>query len=147
MGWEFVSLKHSIQTSNFLSGRTDEPCVTDSLGGSVLTTISQHKLTLPEEVICVGDFNSSMRMLTIPNSLTRQETNEVQLLRASIKREEDRKKHLKNWQKTYYSAHDDVREAKKRAAEEAQAALERLEKEFKEKEELRQRKEEEEIRK
>lgn len=95
----------------------------------------------------MGDFNSSLRILKIPNSLTRQQANEVQLLQTSVKREEDRKKHLKNWQKTYYMAHDDVREAKKRAAAEAQAALERLEKEFREKEELRQRKEDEEMRK
>lgn len=119
----------------------------DSLGGSILTTISQHKLTLPEEVICVGDYNSSLRTLKIPTSLARPQPNEIEQLQMSIKREEDRKKHLKKWQHTYYMAHDDVRKAKMRAAEETQAALERLEKELKEKEELRQRKEDEEIRK
>lgn len=128
-------------------GRTDEPCVTDSLGGSILTTISQHKLSLPEEVIGVGDYNSSLRMLKIPASLARSKPNEIEQLQMSIKREEDRKKHLKSWQHTYYMANDDVRKAKIRAAEETQAALEQLEKELKEKEELRQRKEEEEARK
>lgn len=67
-------------------------------------------------------------------------------MQSFINREVHRKGHLNNWQQVYYDGNKDIREAKKRTMQEAQAEVERLEKELKEKEELRIRKEEEEIR-
>lgn len=57
--------------------RTDEPCIAHSLGGNALTIISQHKLTLPEEVVAVGDSSGSLRILKIPEALARPMENEV----------------------------------------------------------------------
>lgn len=69
------------QINYLVSGRTDEPCLVDSLSGSVLTYVSQHKLTLPQEVIAVGDYNSSLRLLRIPSTLTTALPNEITVIK------------------------------------------------------------------
>lgn len=51
--------------------RIDEPCVSHALGGSVLTILSQHKLSLPHEMIAVGDQNGNLRILKLPKRIAK----------------------------------------------------------------------------
>ena len=110
--------------------------------------MSQHKLTIPHEAIAIGDFNSNLRLFKIPHGLssTMNIENQCEEVEKFVAKELARKEHLLNWQNAYYDANADIREAKKRFQQEEQAELERLGKELKEMEELRIRKEEEEIR-
>lgn len=62
-----------------LQGRTDAPCLVDSLGGDVLTKLSQHKLSAVDEVVAVGDHNSSLRFLRIPSCFSTEIPNEVEV--------------------------------------------------------------------
>lgn len=59
--------------------RTDEPCLVDVLGGSTLSYLSQHKLSLPQNAVVVGDYNSSARLLIIPNGFTTPLENETKV--------------------------------------------------------------------
>lgn len=69
------------------------------------------------------------------------------MLHDFIDHEIERKIFLKQWQTEYYESNADVRAARRQAAAEAQLEVERLEKEFKEQEEIRLRREENEARK
>lgn len=73
-----ITLNCSVHTIYTLA-RTDEPCLIDSLGGSTLSCLAQHKLSLPQEAIVVGDFNSSLRLLVIPPGFTVPLSNELEV--------------------------------------------------------------------
>lgn len=44
-----------------------------------MSCVSQHKLSLPQEAIVVGDFNSSLRLLVIPSGFTVPLLNELEV--------------------------------------------------------------------
>lgn len=69
------------------------------------------------------------------------------MLKLFIDREVERKEFLQQWQTVYYAGSADIRAARQQAAVEAQIEAERLEKEFREQEEMRLRREENEARK
>lgn len=67
-------------------------------------------------------------------------------MQAFIDREMRRKEHIEKWQINYYASNADIREAKRAVLAEAQAELERLEKEQRDIEDMRLRREENELR-
>ncbi|KAJ6637540.1 Dynein axonemal intermediate chain 3 [Pseudolycoriella hygida] len=98
--------------------RTDGPCLVESLGGRILTSVSQHMLSLPKSVVAIGDFNSNVRILLIPDTLSIMKENETEMLKDFIEDKVRRKDSLSIWQDNYYQANADVREAKRRNFEE-----------------------------
>lgn len=58
--------------------RTNEPCLVESLGGNILTAMSQHQLSLPRSVLAIGDYNSSLRVFLLPNAFVQIKVNEVE---------------------------------------------------------------------
>lgn len=60
--------------------RIDGPCVSHALGGNLLTVVSQHKLSLPHEVIAVGDQNGNMRILKLPQRIAKPIQNELEVI-------------------------------------------------------------------
>lgn len=64
----------------YLPGRTDGPCLVESLGGSILTLISQHMLSLPKSAVAIGDFNSNVRILLLPETLSSSRDNETEVI-------------------------------------------------------------------
>lgn len=107
-----------------------------------MTRVCQHKLTLPSEVVAVGDFNSSLRVFEIPRVFTRKLPNEEQLLIDFVQREVQRKETLHQWHQRFYDGNTAIREAMARVAAEAALELERLEKETREREDMRVKREE-----
>lgn len=85
-------------------------------------------------------------MFEIPKVFTRQLHNETDQLCEYVQREVARKETLQMWQNRFYDGNASVREAKVRAAAEAAVELERLEKEAKEREDMRAKREEAEVR-
>lgn len=51
----------------------------ESLGGSILTLVSQHMLSLPKSAVAIGDFNSNVRILLIPDTLSTSKENESEV--------------------------------------------------------------------
>lgn len=51
----------------------------ESLGGSILTLVSQHMLSLPKSAVAIGDFNSNVRILLIPDTLSASKENETEV--------------------------------------------------------------------
>ncbi len=51
----------------------------ESLGGNILTMVSQHMLSLPKSVVAIGDFNSNVRILVIPDTLSTPQENETEV--------------------------------------------------------------------
>lgn len=45
----------------------------------MITCISQHRLTLPQQVLAVGDFDSNLRILIIPAVFVNKIENELQV--------------------------------------------------------------------
>lgn len=72
--------------------RIDEPCISRTLGGNVLTVLSQHKLSLPHEVIAVGDQNGNLRMLKLPQCISKPLENELEVSCTSTIQENIKKK-------------------------------------------------------
>ncbi|KAG4068792.1 hypothetical protein HA402_002483 [Bradysia odoriphaga] len=127
--------------------RTDGPCLVESIGGNILTLISQHKLSLPKPAVAIGDFNSNVRIFQIPDTLSAPKENETEILKMFIEHKVQRKDSLNQWQDVYYNANADVREAKRINFEQAKQELERLDKQLRDQEDERIRKEEEELKK
>lgn len=59
--------------------RIDEPCVTYVLGGDVLTVLSQHKLSIVHEVIAVGDQSGNLRILKLPERMSKAVDGEIEV--------------------------------------------------------------------
>lgn len=116
------------------------------MGGSLLTSVSQHKLSLPTDVVAIGDFNSSLRLFEIPPVFRRALPDEQQQLRVYMQREVARKGALERWQAQFYESNGPVRAARVQCAQEAAAEHERLEKVARERDELAQKRAEDEQR-
>lgn len=68
-----------------LLSRTDDACLNESICGSILTTISQHRLSCPQEILGIGDHNSTFRIFVIPLIYTRHDPNEISVNLTLIK--------------------------------------------------------------
>lgn len=59
--------------------RTDKPCVTDNLGGHILTILSQHKLPMAVDVVTIGDHKGNIRVFTTPAGFSKPIADEVKV--------------------------------------------------------------------
>lgn len=116
--------------------KSETPCLDENLGSSQLTGISQHKLTMLADVLAIGNFNSSLRMFQIPTVFKQPLPDEQQQLEDFVRREVARKNTLDQWQKAFYKANSDIREARERCNREAALEFERAEKAAREAEDI-----------
>lgn len=50
--------------------RTDDPCISHDTGATIITVITQHKLSLPIDVLMIADQKSNLRVFTLPSSIS-----------------------------------------------------------------------------
>ncbi|XP_055587594.1 dynein axonemal intermediate chain 3 [Uranotaenia lowii] len=118
------------------SVRIDTPCIVISLGGNILTYLSQHMLSASKKFLAVADYNSNIRLLTIPSSFSEPIPNEIKKFRKLIQHELSRKECQESWIQSYYEAHKESIEATLKTKREAKELAERMEIEKKEHDEF-----------
>lgn len=59
--------------------RTDVPSITYDSGGSIITVITQHKLSLPMDVLIIGDRKANLRVFTLPPAVSRPKADDIQV--------------------------------------------------------------------
>ncbi|XP_055915238.1 dynein axonemal intermediate chain 3 [Eupeodes corollae] len=109
-----------------LLARDNNACLNEVLGGGVITALSEHRAAAPNKVISIGDFNSSFRMVALPEGFYKPVPNELQLLQNFVEKEISRKKSIQKWQQNWYIQNDDIIEERKRSKAAAEKDLERL---------------------
>ncbi|XP_017476274.1 PREDICTED: WD repeat-containing protein 63, partial [Rhagoletis zephyria] len=110
--------------------RDDDACYNDILGGGIITAISEHRPSEPEKLIGIGDYNSSFRMVKLPQSFYTPEPRELERVKEYFTKEENRKKSIQSWEHQFFENNRDIIEAKRQAEVDARKELERLEKEY-----------------
>ncbi|XP_073835088.1 missing minor mitochondria isoform X2 [Musca autumnalis] len=109
--------------------RDDDACLNDVLGGGIVTQICEHKLTEPDKLLGIGDYNSSLRMVKLPKSFYWLSSQEIEDMKNYILNEESRKKAIQAWEQQYYERNKEAIEAKRQAERDAHKEMERQEKE------------------
>ncbi|XP_017066710.1 dynein intermediate chain 3, axonemal [Drosophila eugracilis] len=109
--------------------RDDDACLTEILGGGIITGITEHRPSLPYKILGIGDYNSSIRMVKLPHSFDVPLPNELQQLVNYVLKEERRKVGIQAWEQKYYELNKDIIEAKREAEAETRKEMERIEKE------------------
>nr|XP_036672136.1 dynein intermediate chain 3, axonemal [Drosophila suzukii] len=109
--------------------RDDDACLTEILGGGIITGITEHRPSLPYKILGIGDYNSSIRMVKLPHSFDVPLPNELQQLMNYVLKEERRKMGIQAWEQKYYELNKDIIEAKREAEAETRKEMERLERE------------------
>ncbi|KAH8322432.1 hypothetical protein KR067_004858 [Drosophila pandora] len=109
--------------------RDDDACLSEILGGGIITSISEHRPSLPYKILGIGDYNSSIRMVKLPHTFDVPLPNELQQLMNYVLKEERRKVGIQAWEQKYYELNKDIIEAKREAEAETRKEMERLEKE------------------
>lgn len=56
--------------------RTDEACVSDDSGATIITVITQHKLSLSTDILMIGDQKANLRAFTLPSSISQPKDND-----------------------------------------------------------------------
>ncbi|XP_058442793.1 dynein axonemal intermediate chain 3 [Malaya genurostris] len=112
--------------------RIDAPCLRLSLGGHILTYLSQHKLSASKKYLAVADYNSNIRIFSIPASFSEPIPNENTKFEKFIQHELSRKEAQESWIQSYYEAHKETIEIQTKAKREAKELAERMEIENKE---------------
>ncbi|XP_043648161.1 dynein axonemal intermediate chain 3 [Drosophila teissieri] len=109
--------------------RDDDACLTEILGGGIITGITEHRPSLPYKILGIGDYNSSIRMVKLPHSFDVPLPNELEQLMKYVLKEERRKVGIQAWEQKYYELNKDIIEAKREAAAEIRKEMDRKEKE------------------
>ncbi|XP_017039609.1 dynein axonemal intermediate chain 3 [Drosophila ficusphila] len=109
--------------------RDDDACLTEILGGGIITGITEHRPSLPHKILGIGDYNSSIRMVKLPHTFDVPLPNELQKLMNYVLKEERRKVGIQAWEQKYYELNKDIIEAKREAEAETRKEMERLERE------------------
>uniref|UniRef100_A0A336M1S0 CSON008647 protein n=1 Tax=Culicoides sonorensis TaxID=179676 RepID=A0A336M1S0_CULSO len=109
-----------------LIARTNEPCLVESLGGNILTAMSQHKLTLPRSVLAIGDYNSSLRIFIIPNAFVQIKQDEVQEVQKMFDRIVKIKQDQEAWKRLWADQNRDLIHSRLVAAYQMKAETKRL---------------------
>lgn len=60
-----------------LIARTDQPCISYKTGATIITIISQHKLTLPTDILLIGDQKSNLRAFTLPPIISQSRVDDI----------------------------------------------------------------------
>ena len=98
-----------------LNSRIDIPSMVESLGGNILTELLQHKLSLCKSILAVADFNTNLRMFTIPIAFVQQLPNEIETFRTFVDEEVQRKRDQESWKNEWFEKNKDIIEAKQQA--------------------------------
>ncbi|KAL7733211.1 hypothetical protein ACLKA6_004720 [Drosophila palustris] len=109
--------------------RDDDAVLTEVLGGGIITSVTEHRPSLPNKILGIGDYNSSIRMVKLPHSFDVPLDNELAKLMKYVLRQISRKISIRAWEQKYYELNKDIIEAKRQAEEEARKEMERLERE------------------
>ncbi|XP_064539863.1 dynein axonemal intermediate chain 3 [Drosophila montana] len=109
--------------------RDDDAVLTEVLGGGIITAVTEHRPSLPNKILGIGDYNSSIRMVKLPHSFDVPLDNELAKLMKYVLRQITRKMNIRAWEQKYYELNKDIIEAKREAEEEARKEMERLERE------------------
>ncbi|KAH8366272.1 hypothetical protein KR093_011555, partial [Drosophila rubida] len=109
--------------------RDDDAVLTEVLGGGIITSVTEHRPSLPHKILGIGDYNSSIRMVKLPHSFDVPLDNELAKLMKYVLRQISRKMSIQAWEQKYYELNKDIIEAKREAEEEARKEMERLERE------------------
>lgn len=56
--------------------RTDEACISHETGASIITVITQHKLSLPSDILMIGDQKANLRAFILPSALSQPKDND-----------------------------------------------------------------------
>ncbi|XP_055638319.1 dynein axonemal intermediate chain 3 isoform X2 [Toxorhynchites rutilus septentrionalis] len=116
--------------------RIDMPCLVTSLGGHMLSYLSQHKLSATKKFLAVADYNSNIRILIIPSAFSEPFPNEKKKFRKFIQHQLSCRELQDKWIQNYYEAHKDSIDAQLKAKREAKEMAERMEVEQKERDEF-----------
>ncbi|KAG5681639.1 hypothetical protein PVAND_011054 [Polypedilum vanderplanki] len=120
-----------------LTSRIDKPSLSESLGGNILTYISQHKLPLARRVLAIADFNSNLRIFMVPYAFVSPKDNEKENFIQFINDEVQRKRDQDQWKEVWYQTNKDIVDAKKDVEQQIMDEQERKERQKKEIEEKR----------
>ncbi|CRL02297.1 CLUMA_CG015432, isoform A [Clunio marinus] len=120
-----------------LTNRIDIPSMEESLGGYMLTFVLQHKLMLSKRLLAIADYNTNLRIFTIPSAFVHQLPDEIQVFTQLINEEIERKKGQEQWKIEWYESNKDIVEARNVAEKELNDELEKKEKLRREYEEKR----------
>lgn len=50
--------------------RTDEACLAHESGATIITVITQHKLSLPTDILVIGDRKANLRAFVLPSTIS-----------------------------------------------------------------------------
>ncbi|XP_017844584.1 WD repeat-containing protein 63 [Drosophila busckii] len=109
--------------------RDDDAVLTEVLGGGIITAVTEHRPSLPHKILGIGDYNSSIRMVKLPQSFDVPLHNELGKLMDYVLRQITRKMNIRAWEDKYYELNKDIIEAKRQAEEETRKEMERIERE------------------
>lgn len=73
----FIACYHGIIELWDLISRTDHPCISYETGATLITIISQHKLTLPTDILLIGDQKSNLRAFTLPPIISQSRADDL----------------------------------------------------------------------
>lgn len=97
-----------------LYSRIDVPSLCESLGGNILTCISQHKLPVPRiRLLAVADYNTNLRIFIVPHAFVHGKSDEKDKFAEFVKEEIDRKIAQDSWKVEWYGNNKDIVDAKK----------------------------------
>lgn len=66
--------------SPFLTtARDDDAVLSEVLGGGIITAVTEHRPLLPNKILGIGDYNSSIRMVKLPHSFDTPLDNELEV--------------------------------------------------------------------
>lgn len=97
---------------------TQEPCLVETIGGGVLTTISQQILPMGVDCIAIGDYNSNVRIFKLPKTFSQFTKYDEEKFMRQIDKEVARKEKLRQRQLNWMRENEDFLEAKRRLDEE-----------------------------
>ncbi|XP_030380245.1 WD repeat-containing protein 63 [Scaptodrosophila lebanonensis] len=109
--------------------RDDDACLSEILGGGIITGITEHRPSLPYKILGIGDYNSSIRMVKLPHTFDVPLDNELAKVMEYVLKQERRKVNIQSWEQKYYELNKDIIEAKREAEQDARREMERIERE------------------
>lgn len=105
--------------------KDNEPIFKEVLGGGIMTHIAEHRPKVPSKYLGVGDYNSSFRLLQLPDYFNHPIPHEKERFTAFVEHEIERKKSVQQWEAEWIKKNAEMLEAKKNAAIEAAKELEK----------------------
>ncbi|XP_031627764.1 WD repeat-containing protein 63 [Contarinia nasturtii] len=103
--------------------RTDEACITHDAGTNIITVISQHRLSLPTDVLMIADEKANLRAFTLP-TISQPIEDDHDKFKEFINMELRRKEEFNKWQESLTEKNGDfLEETKQLLREESRRTL------------------------